>query len=176
MAYFEHVIGGARLDLTHLEPCELKFFVQRIGTDRTIDVKFSNHCLTVDFDPAIHPLAVLIMDHSRRCAYDPQGHVLSRNLPSMIAALPTASVYLTPSDRNYVYVATFAIADGVVYPMSFHLRRAKDYAPRHLSMMVASAYPAADKKQVLKGTTKISFAVLCAKVFKGERVRPQARQ
>jgi len=176
MAYFNYIIGGVTLDLAHLEPFGLTFFVKNLGRELTIDVKFSNHCFTVDFDAAIHDPALTIMDHKRQRAYDLQRHNLSRNLPSMINALPTASVYLTPSDRNYVYVANLKATNGLVYPMYFHLKRVKDEAPRNLSMVVESAYPIADEKQVLGGATKISFPVLCAKVFKGERVKPQARR
>ena len=174
--YFDYVLDGERLDLAHLEPRGLTFFVKNLGRDLTVDVKFSNHCFTVDFDPAVHNPTHVIMDHKRRRAYDPERHALSRGLPDMIAALPNAAVYLTPSDRNYVYVARLVTPAGMVYPMYFHLRRARDTAPRNLQMVVESAYPVEDARTVLAGTTKISFAVLCAKVFRGERIRPQARR
>lgn len=174
--YFDHVVDGVRLDLAHLEPRGLSFFVKNLGRDLTIDVKFSNHCFTVDFDPEVHDPAHEIMDHKRRRAYDPERHALSRKLPDMITALPSAAVYLTPSDRNYVYLARFEAPDGRFYPMYFHLKRAREASLRNLQMVVESAYPVVDAKDVLTGTTKISFAVLCAKVFKGERVRPQARR
>lgn len=176
MAYFNHTIRGDRLDLAHLEPLPLTFHVIKLGRDLTIDVKFSNHCFTVDFDDVIHDEALLIMDHKRRRAYDHERHTLSHNLPAMIAGLPTAAVYLTPSDRNYVYLANVQATDGQLYPMYFHLRRAHPEAPRNLSMIVESAYPVTDRNEVLEGTTKISFPVLCAKIYKGERVKPQARR
>ncbi|CAA2109011.1 hypothetical protein MBUL_04504 (plasmid) [Methylobacterium bullatum] len=176
MAYFNHAIRGDQLDLAHLEPLPLTFYVRNLGRDLTIDVKFSNHCFTVDFDATIHDETLLIMDHKRRRAYDLERHTLSRNLPGMIASLPAAAVYLTPSDRNYVYLANFQAADKQLYPMYFHLRRAHPEAPRNLSMFVESAYPVMDRNEVMKGTTKISFAVLCAKVYKGEPVKPLARR
>lgn len=176
MAYFEHSIGGVALDLAHLEPRTVAFFVQKVARELAIDVKFSNHCFTVGFEEGVHDPAHRIMDGNRLRAYDPERHELSRRLPAMVDALPGASVYLTPSDRNFVYLASIAMADGRVYPMYFHLRRAPAAHEQQLLLVVESAYPRDDRQQVLVGTTKISFPVLCAKVYRGEAVRPQARR
>ncbi len=116
------------------------------------------------------------MDHKQPRAYDAKRHELSYQLPAVIDALPSASVYLTPTDRNYVYIANVALPDGEQYPMYFTLRRAPREHRAQLLMVVESAYPVRDRRQVLAGTTKISFAVLCAKVYRGEPVRPQARR
>ncbi len=83
----------------------------------------------------------------------------------MVEALPSASVHLTPSDRNDVYLAHVTLPDGRAYPMYFGLRRAPADQRQHLLMVVESAYPVADRKRVLAGTAKISFPVLCAKVY-----------
>lgn len=94
----------------------------------------------------------------------------------MVEALPSASVHVTPSDRNYVYLAHLPLPDGRAYPMYFGLRRAAGGQRQHLLMVVESAYPVADRNQVLIGCTKISFPVLCAKVYRGEAVRPRAHR
>ncbi|MGE7157545.1 hypothetical protein ACQKJ1_28010 [Methylorubrum rhodesianum] len=176
MAYFDHTIDGVALDLAHLEPRLLSFFVQKVARELSIDVRFSNHCFTCKFEDGRHAATHLIMDHKNRRAYDPERHELSRQLPAIVEALPTASVYMTPTDRNYVYLGNVTTADGQQYPMYFNLRRAPAGHQQQLLMVVESAYPVADRLQVLAGTTKISFPVLCAKVYRGERVRPQARR
>ena len=176
MAYFDHVIDGVRLDLAHLEPRRLTFFVDKIGRALSIEVRFSNHCFTVGFDDERHDRQHLIWDHRSRRAYDPARHELSRRLPAIVDALPGASVYMTPTDRNYVYLANVVLADGACYPMYFSLRRAAPGHRQQLLIVVESAYPVQDRRRVLAGTTKISFAVLCAKVYQGDRVRPRARR
>ncbi|OAS15936.1 hypothetical protein [Methylobacterium platani] len=176
MAYFNHTIDGSALDLTHLEPRSLSFYVQKLTRDLTVYVRFSNHCFTCKFDDSRHTVADLIMDHRQRRAYDAERYDLSRRLPTIVDALPGSSVYLTATDRNYVYVATVTTENGQQYPVYFNLRRAPREHPAQLLMMIESAYPVADRRQVLAGTTKISFAVLCAKVYRGERVQPKARR
>ena len=176
MSYFNHTINGEKLDLAHLEPFAFAFYIRNLNRELTIDVKFSNHCFTIDFDHMVHSPSLLIMDYKRERAYDAERYEMSRNLPDMINSLPNAAVYLTSSDRNYVYLANVKATNGFLYPMYFHLRRAQANSRRNLSMIVESAYPVPSRNEVLKGTTKISFAVLCAKIFKGERVNPHARR
>lgn len=176
MSYFEHTIDGLSLDLAHLEPRELVFFVKKLNRELAIEVKFTNHCFTVDFKDGLHDPKHLIWDHKRRRAYDPERHALSRKLPDLIDALPTAAVYLTPTDRNYVYLANVVLPDGRHYPIYFHLRRAQAGGRQRLLLVVESAYPRSDRQAILVGTTKISFPVLCAKVYRGEPIQPQARR
>lgn len=177
MSYFPPcTIDGRTIDLVHLEPFAVAFAIKSLGRSLTIDVKFSNHCYTTAFDPAVHHRSHIVMDGRRERAFDPERFDLSRRLPGMIRSLPDGPVWLTASDRNYVYVARLAADDGRSYPMFFHLKRLRDVAPRNLSMMVESAYPVTDVRAVLAGATKISFPVLCAKVFKGEPIRPRARR
>ncbi len=176
MAYFNYIVDGSALDLAHLEPRSLTFFVQKLARDLTVDVRFSNHCFTCKFDETRHVAAYLIMDHRQRRAYDAERYELSHRLPSIVDALPSAAVYLTPTDRNYVYLAKTITDEGRQYPMYFNLRRAPREYHAQLLMIVESAYPVADRRKVLAGTTKISFAVLCTKVYRGEKVQPQARR
>ena len=176
MAYFNHAIDGVTLDLLHLEPRSLTLFVNKIGRDLAIDVRFSNHCFTVKFEEGRHDPRHLIWDHKHRRAYDPERHELSRQLPAIVDKLSNVAVYMTPTDRNYVYLANVTTEDGRHYPMYFNLRRAPSDHEHHLVMVVESAYPVGTRQQVLAGTTKINFPILCAKVYRGERVRPQARR
>jgi len=161
-------INGQAIDLAHLEPLSLAFAVERLaGRTLTIDVKFTNHCYTETFDPGRHDPAHVVMDRGRKRVFDPQRHDLSRHLPEIIRSLPARSVHITRPGRNYVYVAQVDV-QGSAYPLFFHLRRG---AQRHdLTMVVESAYPVADRQEILRGTSKVSFAVLCAKTFRGERV------
>ncbi|MFY9293570.1 MAG: hypothetical protein WAP03_23140 [Methylorubrum rhodinum] len=176
MAYFDYEVRGTRLDLAHLEPRTLTLFVRTIARELTIDVRFSNHCFTVAFDDNSHDRADLIWDYRRPRAYDTERHVFSRHLPTMVEALPSASVHLTPSDWNYVYLAHVTLPDGRAYPMYFGLRRAPTDHRQQPLMVMESAYPVADRKRVLAGTTKISFPVLYAKIYRGQTVRPRARR
>ncbi|MET7246040.1 hypothetical protein ABZT49_22060 [Methylobacterium sp. EM32] len=176
MAYFNHTIDGVTLDLAHLNPRRLTLFVQKLARELAIDVRFSNHCFTCKFEAGRHATTHLIMDHKQQRAYDAERHELSHRLPEMVDALPTASVYLTPTDRNYVYIANVTTTDGRQYPMYFSLRRGSPGHLSHLFLVVESAYPVAERRHVLAGTTKISFPVLCAKIYRGEPVRPRARR
>jgi hypothetical protein len=176
MAYFAHSIGGVPLDLDHLEPRTLAFHVEKVGRVLAIDVRFSNHTFTVAFEEGVHDPAYRIMDHNRPRAYDPERHALSHGLPAMIEALPGAAVHLTRSDRNYVYFAATTTAAGQHYPMFFGLRRSPSNGAHQLRLTVESAYPVVDRRAVLEGSTKVSFPVLCAKVYRGERVQPRARR
>ena len=175
MPYFPTLaIDDLPIDLSHLEPLSVVFPVQRLG-GRTIaiDVKFTNHCFTIAFEPARHDAGHVVMDGSRKRVFDRQRHELSRLLPAIIRELPGRSVHITRPGRNYVYVAEIALGD-LVYALFFHLKRGGE---RHdLTLVVESAYPVADRNAVLRGTSKISFAVLCAKTFRGERVTSNARR
>lgn len=177
MPYFPPLtIDGRSVDLSHLEPFSIAFAVRNLGgRELTINVKFSNHCYTTAFDPTVHDPAYIVMDHKVERAFDPQRYFLSRQLPDLLRNLPTCSVWLTATDRNYAYLARLA-NEGIWYALFFRLKRREDLARRNLSMMIESAYPVGDPGRVLAGATKISFAVLCAKVFKGEAVRPRARR
>lgn len=175
MPYFPPLtIDGKTVDLAHLEPLSLAFAVMRLdGRMITIDVKFSNHCYTEAFVPDRHDPAHVVMDRGQKRAFDPLRHDLSRYLPDIVRSLPERSVHITRPGRNYVYMAQVAVANSN-YPMFFHLRRGGD---RHdLTMVVESAYPVRDRRAILRGTVKVSFAVLCAKTFRGEEVTSQARR
>jgi hypothetical protein len=91
MAYFEHSIGGVALDLAHLKPRTVAFFVQKFGCELATDVRFSNHTSTVKFEEGRHDPAYVIMDHQHRWAQDRERHEMSRDLPAIRDALPTAS-------------------------------------------------------------------------------------
>lgn len=175
MSYFPSLtIDGQAIDLAHLEPLSLAFEVERLeGRTIAIDVKFSNHCYTEVFAPDRHDPAYIVMDRGQRRVFDPRRHELSRHLPEIVRFLPGRSVHITRPGRNYVYVAQIEMA-GSDYAMFFHLKR---NGGRHdLAMMVESAYPLTDRQAVLRGTVKVSFAVLCAKTFRGEQVTSHARR
>lgn len=141
MAYFNHAIDGVTLDLSHLEPRSLRLFVNNVGRELAIDVRFSNHCFTVTFEEGRHNPRHLIWDHKHRRAYDPERHELSRQLPIIVDKLPSVAVHMTPTDRNYVYLAKVTMEDGRHYPMYFNLRRAPSGHEQQLLMVVESAYP-----------------------------------
>jgi hypothetical protein len=107
---------------------------QRLRTCPFEGAAVSNHSFTCKFEEGRHTTEPLIIDHKQRRAYDAERHELSRRLPAIVDALPTASVYLTPTDRNYVVIANITTADGRQYPMHFNLRRAPPGHSSHLLM------------------------------------------
>lgn len=175
MPYFPPLaIDGQAISLAHLEPLSLAFALERLdGRVVSIDVKFSNHCYTETFIPDQHDPAHVVMDRGSKRVFDPRRHQLSQHLPDIVRSLPSRAVHITKPGRNYVYVAQVTL-ENVSYPLFFHLK--KGGRDHDLTMMVESAYPVANPNEILRGTGKISFAVLCAKTFTGERISSHIRR
>ncbi len=168
-------INGLTIDLAHLEPTTLSCPIPGRAGDLQINVRFSNHCFTEEFDPDRHETGLKIMDHKRPRAFSQRRYELSRNLPDMIAALPRAKVHQTQERRNYLYFTMLASLAGAEYQMFFTLKKA--YGRRYdLELFVESAYLVDDGlARKLKRPHAIRFAILVLKTHRAELVRFAAR-
>jgi hypothetical protein len=170
------VINGAAIDLGHLEPLLVACPTPGQLTDLWINVRFSMHCFTEGFDPLRHDPSLKVMDHKKPRAFDPRRYNLSKNLPALIRALPTAKVHQTPEQRNYLYFCVLAELAGEEYLVFFSMKKAHKGQDHHLELFVESAYPArAGATPSRKRPNAIRFAILALKVYKGEPVRFAAR-
>lgn len=79
-------------------------------------------------------------------------------------------------ERNFIYFLVLQDGSGNDYPMFFHLRKRGGDA--HLALFVESAYPKpkAILKQQIADSAKVSFPVLCAKVFQNQALRFNVRR
>lgn len=171
------VVNGQAVGFAHLEPFHLALFVEKISRSMTVDVRFSNHCFSEGFDPLVHPVSLKLLDHGgRERAFCNIRYLLSARLPDMVRSLPDAAVWLTKREHNYVYFIMIEDGSGQ-YPMFFNLRRPAS-STCDLSMFVESAYmmDLEQMRSVLASAQKIRFPVLCAKVFRGERIRSNVKR
>jgi hypothetical protein len=170
MGYWpDHLIEGSLLDLSHLEPFHLDCHVQNLDRTLRIDVKFSNHCFTEQFDDSAHDPALKIMDASRPRAFNRRRYELSSHLPGLVRSLPQSAVWQTPVERNFMYFMTLTDASGHDYQMFFHLKKARSQVD--LSLMVESAYPVESARDHARICSKVRFPVLCAAVFQSRKLR-----
>lgn len=170
-------INGQIIDLDHLEPFQLDFDVQKIDRKLSINVVFSNHCFTDHYDPAVHASSEIVMDHLKERVFCPTRYGLSTNLPEMIRSLPTAPVWQTRHERNYVHFIQVEDQLGTSYPMFFTLKKERRSACQ-LMMMVESAYPLpnTDMKALIEKSNKVAFPILCVKVFQDKPLQFNARR
>ncbi len=70
MAYWSVTVRGNPLGLSHLEPLKLECPCEPLKRSIVIDVRFSVHCFTAQFDEALHDADVKIMDHKVARAFD----------------------------------------------------------------------------------------------------------
>ncbi|MEC5383619.1 hypothetical protein VSX64_22925 [Aurantimonas sp. C2-6-R+9] len=170
-------IDGEHISLLHLEPFQVDCNVHKLQRILRIDVRFSNHCFTDHFDAGTHDSSWKIMDHTATRVFCRSRYRLSAHLPRMVRSLPTAAVWQTRQERNYVHFIQIEDEAGDRYPMFFTLKKVKG-APHQLAMMVESAYAVAKDAmdETIRTSNKVSFPVLCGKVFQGQPLRFNARR
>jgi hypothetical protein len=166
------IIDGKEIDRSHLDPMTLVCPCADYPRPIVVNVTFSNHCFTDHYIDGIHDPAWKVMDHRAERVFCFTRHGLSQRLPGMVQALPTANVWQTKSDRNFVYAVMLDDGLGTSYPMFFSLKREKEGAG-DVAMFVESAYPIAGPTMAgqLKGAPKIRFATLCRKAARNESLR-----
>ena len=162
-------IFGDVIDLSHLEPFTLTCATGARDEALQINVRFSNHCFTEEFDESRHAGDLVVMDHKRKRAFDRFRYDLSKNLPDAIQLLPEVRVHQTFEQRNYVYAASITGLEGRIYEVYFTLRKAGGGVDLHL--FVESAYAVEYASPRANRPNAIRFKVLAGKVFKGQRVR-----
>jgi hypothetical protein len=112
----------------------------------------------------------LILDHhGNRRAFCDDRYALSHNLPALLAALPTAKVWQSAQERNYLHFST--TLGPAEYRVFFHLRRAAAGAGHDLALFVESAYALEAADPATRGKGQIRFPILARKTYLGEAVR-----
>lgn len=167
------VIEGQHFAFPHLEPFIFSF--DDLRRERpltyTLNVRFTNHCFSAEFDPARHTEAMVVWDGKQKRGFEAERYALSSRLPGIIHALPTQKVYQTWERRNYVaYEVLVELSAGEVYRVFLNLRKAGQRSAQrgcNLDLFVESAYPAGR----LPGTSTVRFITLCHNTLNGIPVR-----
>lgn len=163
-------ISGVGYDLDHLVSFILNVDSERAQKQLTVRVSFTNHCYTVQHDPAAHPEGwpILRDGGGRARTFCPERYRLSKQmLPAFIQQLnhPKAAVRQTHERRNWVHSALIDTEIGT-YVAFFELRRSRATSV-DLEMVVESAYARLEPAGTLG---RIGFILLCGRVFRGDPV------
>lgn len=179
------VIKGREIDLQHLDPHLLHCPTTdpQLPNPLLINVRYSDHCFSEKYDPAIHSADLLLPwcrgNASDPRAFDPTRHALSHLLPGLIGAFPGVRVHFTSELRNYVYAAAVQHPDltagQLPYGVFFQLKRGGDRSAAHLDLTVVSAYSPDRGGGVRKRPDNVRFLVLAGKTYRGERILPPRR-
>lgn len=163
-------IGDETFDLAHLDAFTFGCPTDFRAADIRIGVRYSNHCYTVGCGEDEEPGERLILDHhNNQRSFCDERYALSHELPGLIAALPTAKVWQSHEERNYLHFSTKV--GPAEYRIFFHLRKASAGADHDLALFVESAYPLAAASPTSRGRGQIRFAVLARKILLGEKIR-----
>jgi hypothetical protein len=163
-------LGDETFDLTHLDAKTFGCPTDFREAELTIGIRYSNHCYTVGCADDVEPGDRLILDHhgNRRLFCD-ERYALSHNLPDFLAALPTARVWQSFQERNYLHFST--TLGPAEYRVFFQLRRATTGSDHDLTLFVESAYALDAVAPASRGRGKIRFPILARKTYLGEPVR-----
>lgn len=171
--YFQTIVIGEEVfDLAHLEPFTFKVFSQLAKKSLRVHVTYSNHCFSTAYDPASQPSGEFIIDKGlpRPRAFCPTRYRLSFKLQAVINsfASPETKVRETASRRNWCYSMTVDDPKGR-YHIFFEVRRASQERRQwqDLQIVVESAYH--EEGAPPKVRASMGFALLCGKIYKGER-------
>ena len=170
------LVAGAPVNFDHLEPFQFLVVTEARPGGATIDVRFSNHCFSEAYNAAVHATPIVdVWDRGQRRVFCQQRYDLSLGLRTIIEALPTSPIFLTP-EANFVRIVT-ADANGVnEYRVYFNAKHGRDASD--VSIFIESAYPPDFSKQVLKPSqmTKVRFSVLVDKTIRGEKIKFQHKR
>lgn len=164
-------VGGASVGFAHLEPFQLSMTTQARPEGLVLDVRFSNHCFSEAYDPALHQSSVDVWDRGVRRVFCPVRYQFSKALPNIVQGLPQAHVFMTP-ESNYVRISTRNDGGTGEYRMFFNVKRAAMGQGHDIKLFVESAYAPEPNQALSPGQmTRVRFAVLIDKTIKGERVK-----
>ncbi len=173
------LVGGAPIGFDHLEPFQFAMVTEARPKGALIDVRFSNHCFSEAYDAARHSDPVVdVWDRGQRRVFDQLRYDLSFGLRDIIEGLPNAPVYQTP-EANFVRILAPGANGPDEYRVYFNAKRGGGgRGDCDVSLFVESAYPPDFAKQVLKPAqmTKVRFAILVDKTFRGEKLRFQYKR
>lgn len=174
MPYFQPFQAhGLDHDLSHLDPFVFGFQSEKVGRRLQIQVFFTSHCFSVDYQLATHPVGseIIIDGGGKRRSFCSKRYALSLHLPNAIRnmAHEKVRVYQSIQERNWVYALPVETGAGTYYAF-FQVRRAGSDDPGDLKMTIESAYPwdAANPRKEPGTKGKMGFFVLCSKVHLGE--------
>ncbi|RVT38383.1 hypothetical protein [Sphingobium algorifonticola] len=163
-------LGDQTFDLAHLSASTFGCPTDFRPGDLTIGIRYSNHCYTTGCAEDHDPGERLILDHhGNRRAFDDHRYTLSLTLPALLGALPTARVWQSFRERNYMHFST--ALGPAEYRVFFQLRRASPGAGHDLALFVESAYAIDPADPATRGRGQIRFPILARKTFLGEPVR-----
>ena len=157
------VVGGASVDLSHLEPFAFSVTPKDWKQPATIHVVFNNHCFSEDFAATRHT-APLPDTHVARFEIGKRGfdrirYELSRLLSALVREFDGRRIAQTRKGT----LVRIALADGRDYGIFFTLKKTgKDTC----EMFVMSAYPP-DEDPVATGEMRFNVAV--ARVLEGKK-------
>lgn len=170
------LVAGAPVNLNHLEPFQFLVATEARPDGATIDVRFSNHCFSEAYNANIHTGPIVdVWDRGQHRVFSQKRYDFSLGLRSIIEALPTSPVFLTP-EANFVRIVTPSDNGLNEYRVYFNARHGRDTSD--VLLFIESAYPPDFSKQVLKPSqmTKVRFAVLVDKTIRGEKIKFQHRR
>jgi hypothetical protein len=176
MSFFDVLIlDGEVISLDHLNAFTFSVSSTAVGKSLRVGVRFSNHCFTRAYDAEVDGgEAISLRDAGGRqrtfCAI---RYRLSLGLPTLISSFADSRVrvFQTAERRNWVYSMSIDSPQGP-YHLFFELRRTPVINRQRwdLNMVVESAYP----ENPLLGPPailgRVSFVLLCAKVYSGKPV------
>ncbi len=168
-------IGEDQFDFEHLRPFTMSFHSQKAKRNLKVNVRFSNHCFTQSPNEGetYHPSQVLVDHNGNSRVFCPIRYRLSFDLGSIVRSLnnPACKVFETASRRNYNYSIQIDDPAGP-YHLFFAVKRANGPTRKmqDLSLFVESAYnemPIGNSPSLIG---RISFHLLCTKVYLGQPV------
>lgn len=157
------IFEGERYTCDHLSAFRMNIYSDRIKKNLTIYVRFSNHCYTQE-----------IPKGSRNRVFCPIRWKCSENLPELVRAFsenPSIKVFQTAERRNWVYSLKIETPEGN-YHIFFEVRKStREKRPLgDIQLYVESAYPEDPDLGPPNVIGRMAFAVLCSKIYKGEKV------
>lgn len=177
MPYWPEIfIKGSALDLRHLSPFTFECSTPADAKPDflTVNVRYSNHVFSEEFDAAVHAEDTVIWDHKRKRAFCQERYDLSFELPKLLEGLSSSKVHQTASRRNYLFFRALSKLAGREYQIYFTLKKQKSNRG-DVDLYVESAYASDEPAQMRKRPNSIRFSMLALKVYRGQPVKFSAR-
>lgn len=170
-------VGGQVVDLSHLEPFTLIFHSDRVGQALRAAVTFTNHCFSEKHGAIPHPVGdEVIWDKGAMRTFCPVRYQLSKDLPSLIRALPEKTVILAAHEATWVHTVRIESPAGPYHLFLTISRAAGDKQKwQEIDLMVESAYPETLSPPATKGTAR-PFVIVCGEVYLSNPQKPKKKR
>jgi hypothetical protein len=166
-------LGGELFEFTHLEPFQMVVPSERARKDLQVHVRYTNHSFSRGLydGESVDEEDVFPDQHGKPRKFCPDRFELSLDLPEYIADLnnPKAKVKQTAAERNWVYVVQLDSPKGPYY-VFFEIKVAPKNTPDDLHMIVESGYQLTEGFDKPQTRGRISFQLLCGKVYRREQI------